>query len=123
MTTVRVADSLWMSANDRHHWAERSKRTKALRTLGHMAARADGIHDLGPTLVVAHIGYPRAGKADPANAAPTVKALVDGFVDAGVWPDDDSTHVYGPLYLRDKPSGEKGIHTVRFTFTAQEVPF
>jgi hypothetical protein len=51
---------------------------------------------LGTTHVAAFIGYPRNGKADPANAAPTVKALIDGMVDAGVWPDDDSTYVIGP---------------------------
>lgn len=123
MTTIRVNESLWLSANDRLHWRVKAKRTAALRELGALAARVDALHDLGPTLVVAHIGYPRNGKADPANAYPTVKALIDGFVDAGVWADDDSTQVIGPMFLRDRTTGEKGIHTVRFTFTSQEVPF
>lgn len=123
MTLIRVPEELWMSANDRFHWTQRSTRTKALRGLGCLAARAAGLRDLGPTLVTAHIGYPRAGRADPANAYPTVKALIDGFVDAGVWSDDDHTHVIGPMFRRDKPSGAPGVHTIRFTFTAQEVPF
>lgn len=123
MTTIRVPKSLWMSANQRLHWAQRSQRTKALRQLGHATARSEGWRDLGPTLVTAHIGYPSGGRADPANAAPTVKALIDGITDAGAWPDDDSNHVLGPLFLRDQNSGEQGVHTIRFTFTSQEVPF
>lgn len=32
-------------------------------------------------------------KRDPHNWTPTVKAIVDGLVDAGVWPDDNSDWV------------------------------
>jgi crossover junction endodeoxyribonuclease RusA len=34
-----------------------------------------------------------ARRRDPHNLAPTVKAIVDGLVDAGVWPDDTDTWV------------------------------
>ncbi len=85
---IEVPKSLWISANDRMHWAQKSKRTKALRQQAKEFALEHGIRDLGTTHVAAFIGYPRGGKADPANAAPTVKALIDGFVDAGAWPDE-----------------------------------
>lgn len=101
--TFTIPAYLWMSANDRMHWAEKARRTKHLRTMG----RFCGISRHATTHVAAFIGYPRNGRADPANAAPTVKALIDGMVDAGVWPDDDSTHVIGPTYLRDKASGQE----------------
>lgn len=120
---IEIPQSLWMSANDRMHWAQKSKRTKALRQLGAAFARQHGIRDLGTTHVAAFIGYPRGGKADPANAAPTVKALIDGYVDAGAWPDDDSTYVIGPTYLRDVTSGTPGVHTVRLHLTAQALPW
>ena len=45
------------------------------------------------------------------------------MVDAGAWPDDDSTYVIGPTYLRDKASGQAGVHTVRLVMTPQEVPW
>ena len=115
-----IPDALWLSANDRMHWAEKARRTKALRQIG---AWADDLPTgLGATHVAAFIGYPRNGKADPANAAPTVKALIDGMVDAGVWPDDDSTHVLGPTYLRD-PKTTDGTYSVRLVLTSQEVPW
>jgi crossover junction endodeoxyribonuclease RusA len=121
--TFTIPANLWLSANDRRHWAENARRTKALRQLGHAQTKAANVRDLGTSHVAAFIGYPRGGKADPANASPTVKALIDGMVDAGAWPDDDHTHVIGPTYLRDKASGQKGVHTVRLVITSQDVPW
>lgn len=122
--TFTIPADLWLSANQRPHWAQKAKRTKALREYGRfnaVAGMAD--RDLGTTHVAAFIGYLRNGKADPANAAPTVKALIDGLVDAGVWADDDSTHVIGPTYLRDPKSPTPGHYTVRLVLTPCEVPW
>ena len=115
-----IPDGLWMSANDRTHWAEKARRTRDVRRLARIKA---GGHGPAPTpvLVTAVIGYPRAGTADPGNAAPTVKAILDGLTDAGVWPDDDSRHVIGPLYRRGPNTGVRGLHRVRLVLTAQEV--
>jgi crossover junction endodeoxyribonuclease RusA len=113
----------WLSANDRMHWAPKSKRTAALRDMGNVMAHVYKIPRHDVTHVAAFIGYLRNGKADPANAAPTVKALIDGMVDAGVWADDDSTHVIGPTYLRDPKSPTPEHYTVRLVLTSQEVPW
>jgi len=122
--TFTIPADLWLSANDRPHWAPKAKRTAALREYGRFNAVAGmATRPLGPCHVAAFIGYPRSGRADPANAAPTVKALIDGLVDAGVWPDDDSTYVIGPTYLRDKASGQAGVHTVRLVLTPQDLPW
>ncbi|QSR25546.1 hypothetical protein CFH99_07910 [Nocardioides aromaticivorans] len=117
-----IPDGLWLSANDRMHWAPKAKRTKALRELGYDTAMANPVGTFDVAHIAAFIGYPRNGRADPANAAPTVKALIDGLVDAGVFPDDDSTHVIGPTYLRGNkcPAGQ---HTVRLVLTNQEIPW
>jgi hypothetical protein len=39
---------------------------------------------------------------DPANFSLTAKAVVDGFVDYGLIPDDDSKHLLGPDMRRDE---------------------
>lgn len=118
-----IPKSLWMSANDRPHWAVKMRQTRELRRLGMVTARNAGLSDVGTCHVAAFIGYPGNGKADPSNAAPTIKALIDGMTDAGVWPDDDHTHVVGPTYLRDPKTGQVGVHSVRLVLTTQEVPF
>lgn len=119
--TFTIPKALWLSANDRLHWAEKARRTKALRAMGGWAT--DLPTGLGTTHVAAFIGYPRNGRADPSNAAPTVKALIDGLTDAGVWPDDDSTHVLGPTFLRDPSTKEAGVYRVRLVMTSQEIPW
>jgi hypothetical protein len=124
MTTLRftIGPDLWMSANDRMHWAPKAKRTKALRQLGYTVAMREPVGAFDTCHVAAFIGYTRNGTADPANAAPTVKALIDGLTDAGVWPDDDSVHVIGPTYLRDPKTGD-GTYSVRLVLTEQEIPW
>jgi crossover junction endodeoxyribonuclease RusA len=120
---IEIPPGVWISANDRRHWADLARATRALRLLGAKHAHTNGLRDLGTTHVAAFIGYPRGGRADPSNAAPTVKALVDGLTDAGCWPDDDHTNVIGPTFLRDPATGKKGVHTVRFVLTAQGIPW
>lgn len=114
-----IDDRSWLSANRRYHWADRAKRVRALRRLGYATARSLGIPELGTTVVVSHIGYPRAGRADPSNAAPSVKALIDGICDAGVWPDDDSEHVIDGGYRRGPHTGQRGIHQITLTLTPE----
>lgn len=121
--TFAIPADLWLSANQRMHWAPKAKRTAALRQLGFTMATHSRIRDFGTAHVAAFIGYPRNGKADPANAAPTVKALIDGLTDAGVWPDDDHVHVIGPTYLRDPSTKQPGVHSVRLVLTNQDLPF
>lgn len=119
--TFAIPKSWWLSANDRTHWAVKARATRNLRDFAATSCR--GIPPVGTVHVAAFIGYLRAGTADPSNAAPTVKALIDGMTDAGVWPDDDSTHVIGPTYLRDPKSATKDHYTVRLVLTEQEVPW
>lgn len=115
---IDIPDHLWMSANDRMHWRRKADRTKALRTLAFTHARQ--LHRLQVAHCTAFISYPRGGRADPANAAPTVKALIDGCVDALLIPDDDHHHLIGPDYRRaDTNTGIKGLHRVRLEFTDQ----
>ena len=118
--TVDIPRDLWLSHNQRLHWAEKARRTRALRLLAY--SKAGSVGRQGVSHVAAFIAYPRGGKADPANAA-VVKPLIDGMVDAGVWTDDDSTHVIGPTYLRDPSTGVAGLYRVRLVLTPQEVPW
>ncbi|WP_232676703.1 hypothetical protein [Nocardioides sp. R-C-SC26] len=118
--TIDVPDIWWLSLNDRLHHMKRATYTRALRGLGFVSARNARIRDLGTTHVVAYIGYPKLGRADPMNAAPTTKALIDGFVDAGVWPDDDSRTVLGPTHLRDPKPDKTGIYRIRFLLIDQD---
>lgn len=121
--TIPIPPEHWFTSNDRGRWYVFAPKTKALRLAAKTAATNADLGPYAKVHVTAFIGYPRAGKADPGNAAPVVKALLDGLTDAGVWPDDDSAHVIGPDYRREeKSTGQPGVHTVRLVLTDQETP-
>lgn len=120
--TIQVPPNLWLTANQRLHWSTRMRRTKMLRAYAASEARIHGLagRRLGPCVVTAVIGYPTRGRADPTNAAPTVKAIVDGLVDARVWDDDDHTHLPLVTFARATDKTPKGTHTVTLIIREQE---
>lgn len=76
-----------MSMNDRDHWRVKAKKVAAWRLAAATAVQSSAV-SLPPCTV--HITFPVRDRRrrDPHNYYPTVKAVIDGLVDAGVWPDD-----------------------------------
>lgn len=120
--TIALHPALWLTANQRLHWSTRMRRTRMLRAYAASQARIHRLagRQLGASTVTAVIGYPTATRADPANAAPTVKAIIDGLVDAGVWDDDDHLHIPSVAFERDPQKSPKGTHTITLIIQEQE---
>lgn len=94
-TILIPAPTKWMNANQRHgHWSERSGPTKLWRDAAKVLARQARIPALDRVTITATVHRPdRRRNADAHNRYPTVKAVVDGLVDAGVLPDDCDRHL------------------------------
>jgi crossover junction endodeoxyribonuclease RusA len=59
-------------------------------------AKAERLHFIkfvGVTTVEVTLPIPDNRTRDPSNYLPPVKAVIDGMVDAGVWPDDSPAFV------------------------------
>lgn len=83
-----------LNMNSREHWRTRSQRVKAWRITARDYARlALRCRKLGPSFVMLTIDVPDKRRRDPANLYATVKPVVDGLVDAGLWPDDSAEYV------------------------------
>lgn len=84
-----------LSMNERLHWAAKAERVAAWRHATNIQARAQLLEPrgLGPSLVQVSLRFPHARRRDPHNYVATVKPIIDGLVDAGVWPDDTPEHV------------------------------
>lgn len=86
-----------INANHRRHWRARAQETRLwrnatnLHTYRHLGPPTDAGRP--PSLVVAFLPVPDNRRRDPHNYYPTIKAIIDGLVDAGVWPDDNPTYV------------------------------
>lgn len=115
-TLVVPAPAEWISSNDRHHHQVRARLTRAWRMAGLIHGRNARIPTLNRASITAHVHKPRGGRYDPGNLYPTAKALVDGFVDAGILPDDDWKHLDGP----DMRHGGKG--PAQLVITIREIP-
>ena len=120
--TIGIHKAIWLTANQRLHWSTRMRRTRMLRAYAASEARIHGLagRRLGPSVVTVLVGYPTAGRADPPHAEPTVKAIIDGLVDARVWDDDDHTHIPRVAFERDPAKTTKGTHTVTLIIQEHE---
>lgn len=99
-----------MSMNDRTDWRTRHRQTRAWRH----ASKVWALQQLGrspserrrpPCMVRVEFPVRDNRRRDPHNMAPTVKAIIDGLVDADVWPDDNDKWVIvlDPTFV--KPDG------------------
>lgn len=105
-----------LNANQRLHWAQRSVKTRLLR--GAAKTRGEDLAPMQRARLTVAIGWPDKRRRDAHNLMPTLKACIDGFVDAGVLPDDSDAHLVGPD-LRPYVKGVKG--SVHLTFTFEEI--
>lgn len=89
-TLLIPAPTTWMNANQRHnHWSQRSGPTKLWREAAELHARNAHIPRLERARITAVVHRAdRRRDCDSHNRYPTVKAAVDGIVDAGVLEDD-----------------------------------
>ncbi|GGH93883.1 hypothetical protein ACFFGR_09400 [Arthrobacter liuii] len=94
----------WINSNQRLHRQAEAKLTKQWRAAGLLSVGPDWEPFDGPVHVTAWFTKARAGRYDPNNLWPTVKAVLDGVVDSGLLVDDDHVHVVGP----DMRHGGKG---------------
>ena len=99
MTRIAMIDvpapCQFINSNQRLHRMAQAKLTKTWRNATALAAHGTQPF-AGQVRIIAHIYKPRNGRYDPNNLWPTIKACVDGIVDAGVLVDDDHKHVIGP---------------------------
>ena len=102
-----------LNANQRLHWAKRSAMTKFLRT--EASLHAHGLPAMERAHLTVAVGWPDKRRRDAMNLHPTIKACVDGFVDAGLIFDDDDTRLTGPD-LRPYVAGHKGHVVLTFKF-------
>jgi hypothetical protein len=75
-----------------HRWA-RAEHVKEWRTAFALMAREKGIPSMRWVNVTAQPFQSKGRLQDTAACNPSVKAAIDGLIDAGILPDDDGAHV------------------------------
>jgi hypothetical protein len=125
LSIVFPAPDVRLSMNDRTHWARKARITKEWRQAAFtwsLNAVSHGLTRPQPpsrVKVVFEVKDPWR-RRDPHNLAPTVKAIVDGMVDAHIWPDDSSKWVTidDPEFRRELNGAP--VRVVRVELTPRE---
>lgn len=120
------------SPNHHGHWRTRATATKAHREAAKLACLAALPADWRPVPVRIHAEFfmgPSAGRGrvyrplDVANAIGSLKAAVDGLVDAGLTPSDSHQWVtWGEVKLRRRKADHGGRCEVVVTLERLDVP-
>lgn len=99
-----------VSMNARSHWTNTHRQIHALRERGRVTARAafPDMPHFGRAACIVYVRFPDKRRRDLQNYHKTLKALLDGFVDAGLLPDDDADHLVG-LDVRTYYAGDDVI--------------
>lgn len=92
----------WINANRPENRYARARRIKAWRQAAAQYARGARVPRLQRAHLLVTFHHQDTRRRDADNLAPTVKAVVDGLVDAHVLPDDSDRYLLGP----DKRTGE-----------------
>lgn len=103
-----------LNMNDRKHWAAKANLVASWRSAACYAALEatnKWLKRNQPFSIVQLVIPVRSLKVrrDPSNWYPTVKAVVDGLVDAGVFADDSSKHL-ATVEPEFKQGGDVEVH-------------
>ncbi len=108
-----------LTMNQRLHWTVQRARARAWRHAAHIHT-LNAIRDpnnpitapLPPCWITVTLPVADRRRRDPSNYMLTTKHIVDGLVDAGLWPDDTPEYV-----TQTEPTLEVGRHGVLITLT------
>jgi len=97
ITVPKIAK--YMNANDRPNRWDRARAIALWREAGRIAAVTASSRmalPLHPVRIIATVHISDKRRREVSNYFPTFKAIVDGFVSAGILADDSDAHVIGP---------------------------
>lgn len=94
-----------LTLNGRYHWAEQNRLTQQLRMIGKVKTRHLPEMEKCRVELVWYVNTRH--RRDTINPSLTLKALVDGMVDAEVIPDDTYQHVETQVVIEYVPKTER----------------
>ncbi len=104
----------WTMNNERTwHWSKRASRTKETRERFAWLCLAEKVPSLEyVSFDIVPLAKHRGSLADPAAHYPTVKAAIDGIVDAGVIPDDSGKYIQKITFWSPLVSKRDGLQII-----------
>lgn len=120
---LRLPMSNVLSANDRRSRVQVAKLVSFIRGQAMLLARAGRAPRFERAEVKVIVRFPDGRRRDPNNYHATTKPLIDGLVDAGVFPDDDAEHVLGPDIRKSLKRAEPSLTSPMCDFIVLVYPY
>jgi crossover junction endodeoxyribonuclease RusA len=92
-----------LNANQRLHWRRKADITRTLRDAAHIAVKQLKLAPCEHISVTLHFAPGDRRRRDADNLVPTLKALCDGLVDAGLVADDTPHYMAKAMPVIDPP--------------------
>lgn len=112
-----------LRSNDRHHWREKAAHTAVIRScgklLGHGQVRRHGAIT-GPVIITLVWVVTDNRRRDVGSSSPTLKAFIDGLVDAKLI-EDDHHKIVTEERLRIEVGGSKTVR-IEISRIAEVIP-
>lgn len=111
IVTLAISRDNLMTSNHRTHWADKARRTKAIRDMAWIWCKHEHRHArLEAADLTVTATWPDHRVRDASAIAPMVKAAVDGCVDAGLLADDNHKILRSETYrIADETKQTPGV--------------
>lgn len=102
--TLAISRDNLLTSNHRTHWADKARRTKAIRDMAWVLCKHEHRHTrMDAADLTVESRWPDHRIRDASAIAPMVKAAVDGVVDAGLLADDNAKILRSEKYVIGEP--------------------
>jgi len=122
LLSVEVPPEWLLTSNQRLYWAQKAERTQWLRSVAHLAGlgarrRLQQWPIRERVQATVFVAWPDRRRRDVHNVMPTVKACIDGLVDAKILVDDSDEWLQGPdLRVLDQLCDKRRACQLDFVF-------
>jgi hypothetical protein len=122
---LAISRDILLTSNDRIHWREKARRTRAIREMAHILAKHERPAKMPAATCEASVKWSFLKRIrDAHNLQPTVKAAIDGVVgDYGLLPSDSDRHLRALTFTSaDETHSTPGVAcflTLTFTEAAE----
>ena len=118
--TLPIPNVSILNANRPINFRVKAFKVKALRYVSCAMAQQLSMPEFSHCNVRIIVYPPSNRRVDPPNFYPTVKPIIDGMTDAGVWADDDWTHLNEMTFLHGgKKSGIAQVYILKFEINGE----
>lgn len=97
-----------LSLNDRSQWAARYRKQQEIKAIVKLLARNAKLRPVEHAVVTLHYRPRDNRRRDKDNLYATIKPCIDGLTAAGIFADDDSTHVTPQVEIHPAQLGMPG---------------